>query len=81
MTKPKNFLLLLAAIAFVALGGMAYMVYYQDQILKNMDNATLTLSKQSTSSETEFIENDLTDTDFADLDQELSLIEKELESD
>lgn len=78
MTKPKNFMLLLAAIAVIALGTMAYVIYYQDQVLQNMDKATVTLGQQSTSTETESIEKDLDNTNLDNLDQELSDIEKEL---
>ena len=76
--NSKNFLLILAAIAVVGLATMAYVVYQQDLVLKDLDKATLTLSKQSTSTETESIESDLESTDFENLDQELSEIDKEL---
>ena len=76
--NSKNFLLILAAIVVVGLATMAYVVYQQDLVLKDLDKATLTLSKQSTSTETESIESDLETTDFENLDQELSEIDKEL---
>lgn len=76
--SSKNFLLILAAIALVGLGTMAYVVYRQDLSVTSRDKTTLTLSQQSTSTETESIEKDLEDTDLGSLDQELSEIEQEL---
>lgn len=78
-TNSKNFLLMIAAVAAIGLATMAYVVYRQNLVLKNLDKTTLTLSKQSTSTETESIEADLGNTDLSNLDQELSNIGKELQ--
>lgn len=78
MTKP-NFLLMLASVALVGLGSMAYVIYQQDQVLKNLDKSTVMLSKQSNSDETIKIEDDLEDTDLTRLDSELTDIEAQLQ--
>ena len=78
--KQNNLLLLLGAVALTALAGMGYAIYYQNQILENLDRQTLMLSKQSSSDSVESIEKDLSDTDLDDLDNELDDIGGELEN-
>ena len=78
--KSDNFLLILAVVALIGLGTMGYVIYRQDQILQGLDQATLTLGKQSSSDETEAIEKDLNETELEDMDKELLEIDTEINS-
>jgi hypothetical protein len=78
--KSTNFMIVLAGFLVVALAIMGYILYQQDKTLKSLDKATLNLTKQSQSDDTQAIENDLEGTDLSDLDKEVVNIEAELGS-
>lgn len=78
MKINSNTLLLLAAVAIIGMGSMAYIINHQEETLQNLDGKTFNLAKQSTSDETDNIEKDLRDTELNNIDSELTDIEMEL---
>lgn len=79
-TQNNNFLLLLAGFLVIALGVMAYVVYYQKPVAQKeiTDEQTKMYVQQSDSIDTDSIEKDLMDTSFDGIDKELKDIQIEL---
>ena len=79
MKTNKNLLIILAAAVIL----ISAWVYYMSQInmaVSDSEREFRAVTQQSSSDETDAIEEDLEDTDFEDIDSELLDIETELNS-
>jgi len=82
LTSGRNFTLILAAIAVVAMGIMAVSLNTKKKTTDETEiqNEIAEIVSQSSSDEVVDIEKDLMETDLSEIDKELQDIERELES-
>ncbi len=78
--NDTNFLAIVSAVLIVVLAFTMYFTKIYNSEASVYKRELLELNKQSESTEVESIEKDLDNTDLSNLDQELTDIEKELDS-
>lgn len=76
----KNLLIILAAAVILLSAWVYYMSQVNQSTVSDSEREFRAVTQQSASDETEAIEKDLNETDFEDLDKELTDIEAELEA-